>query len=206
MLSDNIKTVRKNRGFTQEELASRLHVTRQTVSKWEKGYSVPDAELLSRMAEVFEVPVSDLLGAPSQPPADMEPIVEQLSRLNEQLAIRNRRSARMWKIVGIVLAALILIPVILSVLLVSVEKSGAEPIAGHIEWVCALDGEEHFYSVSYQRNYCIVGRAEDVFFEERGVGLDHIDDARELEDELHRWFEERGGSVEVFSQDGLTLE
>ena len=51
MLNDNIRTVRKNRGFTQEDLASRLHVTRQTISKWEKGLSVPDAEMLSRLAD-----------------------------------------------------------------------------------------------------------------------------------------------------------
>jgi len=50
MLNENIKTIRKNKGFTQEELATRLNVTRQTISKWEKGYSVPDASMLSDMA------------------------------------------------------------------------------------------------------------------------------------------------------------
>ena len=63
MLSDNIRTVRKNKGFTQEDLASRLHVTRQTISKWEKGLSVPDAEMLSKLADELEVSVSELLGA-----------------------------------------------------------------------------------------------------------------------------------------------
>ena len=62
MLSDNIRTVRKNKGFTQEDLASRLHVTRQTISKWEKGLSVPDAEMLSKLADELEVSVSELLG------------------------------------------------------------------------------------------------------------------------------------------------
>ena len=62
MLNENIRTIRKNKGFTQEELAIRLHVTRQTISKWEKGLSVPDAALLSDMAEIFEVSVSELLG------------------------------------------------------------------------------------------------------------------------------------------------
>ena len=60
MLSDNIRTVRKNKGFTQEDLASRLHVTRQTISKWEKGLSVPDAEMLSKLADELEVSVSEL--------------------------------------------------------------------------------------------------------------------------------------------------
>lgn len=59
MLSNNIKVLRKNRGFTQEELAARLHVTRQTVSKWEHGYSVHDAQILSDMADVLDVHLKD---------------------------------------------------------------------------------------------------------------------------------------------------
>ena len=63
MLQDNLKALRKKKGVTQEELAARLNVVRQTVSKWEKGLSVPDAELLIRLAEALETPVSQLLGS-----------------------------------------------------------------------------------------------------------------------------------------------
>lgn len=56
MFQENLKTLRKNKGVTQEELAARLCVVRQTVSKWEKGYSVPDAEQLSKIADFFDVP------------------------------------------------------------------------------------------------------------------------------------------------------
>ena len=62
MLSDNIKILRKKKGYSQETMAEQLHVVRQTISKWEKGISVPDAVMLDRMAELFEVPVSVLLG------------------------------------------------------------------------------------------------------------------------------------------------
>ena len=55
MLSDNIKILRKKKGYSQETLAEQLHVVRQTISKWEKGISVPDAVMLDRMAELFEV-------------------------------------------------------------------------------------------------------------------------------------------------------
>ena len=63
MFGENLKTLRKQKDFSQEELAARLHVVRQTVSKWEKGLSVPDADALIRLAEVLEVSVSELLGA-----------------------------------------------------------------------------------------------------------------------------------------------
>ena len=46
MLSENIRNFRKAKALSQEELAAKLHVVRQTVSKWETGLSVPDAELL----------------------------------------------------------------------------------------------------------------------------------------------------------------
>ncbi len=109
MFSENLKTLRKQKGFTQEELAARLNIVRQTVSKWEKGLSVPDAQLLMRLAEILEVPVSVLLG--SAIPDDKEPddIAAQLARINEQLAIKNHRSRRIWRIVAAILIALFVI-------------------------------------------------------------------------------------------------
>ena len=112
MLQENIKAFRKDRGLTQEELAIRVNVVRQTVSKWEKGLSVPDADMLQKIAEVLEVSVSQLLGREKEPEKDRNEVAEQLSRINEQLAIRNRRSKRIWTIVGVVLAGWILVNVI----------------------------------------------------------------------------------------------
>ena len=62
MLKDNLKTLRKNKGLSQEELAIKLNVVRQTVSKWEQGLSVPDAEMLISISEIFDTPVSTILG------------------------------------------------------------------------------------------------------------------------------------------------
>ena len=116
MLNENIKALRKNKGFTQDELANRLNVVRQTVSKWEKGYSVPDAEMLQKIAEVFDTDVSRLLGASIAPNENVDNIAEQLSRINEQLAVKNKRARRIWKTVGIVLAIIIIIQLLLIVI------------------------------------------------------------------------------------------
>ena len=62
MLGDTIKKLRKKQNVSQEELALKMHVVRQTVSKWEKGLSVPDAEEVIRLAEIFQISVSELLG------------------------------------------------------------------------------------------------------------------------------------------------
>ncbi len=62
MLNENLKRLRKNKGLTQEQFALQLNVVRQTVSKWEQGLSVPDAEMLMKIADILNVSVSDLLG------------------------------------------------------------------------------------------------------------------------------------------------
>lgn len=90
MLNENIRAIRKVKGLSQEELALRLHVVRQTVSKWEQGLSVPDADLLIALSEALETPVSTLLGetVAEGRPDDLRAISENLERINAQLARR----------------------------------------------------------------------------------------------------------------------
>lgn len=115
MFGENLKTLRKQKGFSQEELAARLHVVRQTISKWEKNLSVPDADTLIRLAEILEVSVSELLGTKIESENVASDVAEQLSRINEQLAIKNRRSRRIWKVVAIVLAIIVLVNIFIAV-------------------------------------------------------------------------------------------
>jgi len=109
MLSENLMTHRKNNGITQEELAIRLNVVRQTVSKWEKGQSVPDADILIKIADIFDVSVSELLGTELINEKEIGDIAQQLSRINEQLAIINRRSRRIWKTIAIGAGVIVII-------------------------------------------------------------------------------------------------
>ncbi len=119
MLNDTLKALRTQKGMTQEELAIRLHVIRQTISKWEKGLSVPDAQMLIKIADVFEVSTSELLGdnrskGNSETGAENDPsIAEQLSRINEQLAIKNKRAHTIWKVVVGVIVAIIVVNILL---------------------------------------------------------------------------------------------
>jgi len=105
MLCDNIKKLRGEKGLSQEELAARLHVVRQTVSKWEKGLSVPDSEMLIALADVFEVSVSQLLGEhiEASEKSELALIADKLSQLNALLAERNARSRMAARVAGIVL-------------------------------------------------------------------------------------------------------
>lgn len=96
MLSENIKAARTSKGLSQEELAVKLSVVRQTVSKWERGLSVPDAGLLVALSEALEVPVNALLGDTIEPsePDDLRAIAEKLEVVNLQLARREAARRR----------------------------------------------------------------------------------------------------------------
>ena len=100
MLKENIKAIRKAKGLSQEELAIKLNVVRQTVSKWEQGLSVPDSELLLSLSEALETPVSTLLGETVAVPQadDLKAISEKLEIINLQLAQRKtaKRKALHW--------------------------------------------------------------------------------------------------------------
>lgn len=113
MLQENLKALRKQKGYTQEELASRLNVVRQTISKWEKGQSVPDSEMLMKLADIFEVSVSQLLGSTIEVESQPDQIAEQLARINEQLAIKNRRSRRIWKSIAVILGVVVALNILL---------------------------------------------------------------------------------------------
>lgn len=100
MLNENIKAIRKSKGLSQEELAIKLHVVRQTISKWEQGLSVPDSNMLISISEVLETPVSTLLGETIAEPKrdDLKAISEKLEVINLQLAKKAaaRRKMLQW--------------------------------------------------------------------------------------------------------------
>ena len=112
MFGENLKAMRKAKGYTQEELAIKINVVRQTVSKWEKGLSVPDADMLSQIAEVLDTKVSVLLGETITEETDKDAVAEQLAKISEQLAIKNRRSKAIWKTIGMIVLAIMLLNIL----------------------------------------------------------------------------------------------
>ena len=105
MLSENIKIIRKSKGLSQQELAVKLNVVRQTVSKWEQGLSVPDSNLLIALSEALETPVSTLLGENvAEADADTVKVLsEKLEIINLQFARRTamRRAFLHWSLIAL---------------------------------------------------------------------------------------------------------
>ena len=116
MLSENIKSIRKAKGLTQEELAVKLNVVRQTISKWEQGLSVPDSELLLALSDALETPVSALLGeATPEPEADdLKAISQKLEVINLQLSRRqqSRRKTAHWLFISLAIVIVLITAVL----------------------------------------------------------------------------------------------
>ena len=105
MLHENIKALRKSKGLSQQELAVKVNVVRQTISKWEQGLSVPDSDLLIALSEALETPVSTLLGETvAESEADeVKALSEKLEIINLQFARRKatRRAALHWLLIAL---------------------------------------------------------------------------------------------------------
>ena len=117
MLNENIKAIRKSKGLSQQELAIKLNVVRQTVSKWETGMSVPDSDMLISISEVLETHVSILLGETivETKISDLEVISEKLEIINLQLA--QKKIARRKIIQGLLIILCAVIVIISAVLI-----------------------------------------------------------------------------------------
>ena len=115
MLNENIKALRKAKGLSQEELAIKLNVVRQTVSKWEKGLSVPDAGMVIQIAEVLDTTVNVLLGEEipkSEEPDFIKTLAAKLEVLNEQYSKQNEKRRKIWRVVFTVVLAVSVVSLI----------------------------------------------------------------------------------------------
>ena len=117
MLNENIKAIRTSKGLSQQELAVKLNVVRQTISKWEQGISVPDSDLLISLSEALETPVSTLLGETvmASDVDTLKAISAKLEVINLQLA--QRKTTRRKILHGLLLSLCAVIVMIYAVLI-----------------------------------------------------------------------------------------
>ncbi len=118
MLNENIKAIRKSKGLSQQELAVKLNVVRQTVSKWEQGLSVPDSDMLISISEALETPVSTLLGENviESEVDDIKTISAKLEVVNLQLAQRKTTRKRIlhWLLISLCIVIIAIFAILLA--------------------------------------------------------------------------------------------
>ncbi len=155
MLCDNIRAFRKAKGLSQEELAARLNVVRQTVSKWENGLSVPDSDMLTKLASVLDVSVVDLLEDPLDIGKDhaekdaLLSISARISDLDEKLDILSAKRKKVWRIffVSVGLAAMVALVCSITGHLFCLNRIGINKNAGVIG---SFDGPTNIFVLSAQ--------------------------------------------------------
>ena len=142
MLQENIKTYRTAKGLSQEELADRLHVVRQTVSKWEQGRSVPDAEMLVRLSEALETSVSELLGETQDPQqlTELQEIAAKLEQLNDRFARQQERKRKGWHRFFAAVIVLTVIGLLLSLLPPVILHLSSYPVPSDVGIIGGADG------------------------------------------------------------------
>ena len=194
MLGENLKALRKQKGMSQEVMAQQLNVVRQTVSKWEQGLSVPDAQMLTRIAELFEVPVSSLLGESIEENVNINEIAVQLAILNEQLASRRGRNRKILRIIMIVIAAVIAAYLLLHIVFGVIMDNNR--VMSSATLTCSLDGETYVYGINYDDQYRIHEGGGDAFVANH-TDVETCDDANVAIAHIEDWFKDRGGSVDI---------
>ena len=194
MLSENLKALRKQKGMSQEVMAQQLNVVRQTVSKWEQGLSVPDAQMLTNIAELFEVPVSSLLGESIEENVNVNEIAVQLAVLNQQLAARRGRTRKIVRIVLIAAAALIAGYILLHIVFGVIVDNNRVMTSATL--TCSLDGETYVYGINYDDQYRIHEGGGDAFVANH-TDVETCDDANVAIAHIEDWFKDRGGSVDI---------
>ncbi|WP_418970865.1 helix-turn-helix domain-containing protein [Adlercreutzia sp.] len=112
MLKDTIKKLRTEQGLSQDELAERVHVVRQTVSKWERGTSVPDADSLVALARALGVSAAELLGESAMVEKKPDDLAWETSLLDERITSESQRLDRLvralkWALVGAAVMVLV---------------------------------------------------------------------------------------------------
>ncbi len=118
MLNENIKAIRKSKGLSQQELAVKLNVVRQTISKWEQGLSVPDSDMLISISEALETPVSTLLGENviESEADDLKAISAKLEVINLQLAQKKNTGKRIlhWLLISLCIVIIAIFAILLA--------------------------------------------------------------------------------------------
>lgn len=121
MLATNIRTLRQNKGWSQQDLADQIHVVRQTISKWESGLSVPDASLLIDLANVLDVSVANLLGETidKSDKTDIHVLSEKLEAINLTLA---KHQIKKQKIIGLTIGVTMVLFTVIFIALIALNS------------------------------------------------------------------------------------
>lgn len=185
-LGKKITELRKNNNLSQEELAEKIGVTRQTISKWELEETSPDINQAKKLSKVFNISLDELTNN------DVKSIlVEKVSNTEKLAGI----IIKILKIIGI-LFVLGIILIILGIFTFSINRTSISDVVGKYSITCSLDDETYLYEVEYDENFYPLVRGGDDFIDNH-MELDNYDDANQIVAHIEDYFKEHNGTCDI---------
>lgn len=184
-LGNKIMTLRKKNNMSQEELAEKVGVTRQTISKWELEETSPDITQAKTLSNIFKVSLDELVSN------DLNSIIVEKVSNTEKLAgiIIN-----ILKVFGILILAFVLLMVFLIIIFsIDNDRMRDNTIVGKYEIKCTLDNEDYVYEVEYNTNYQIINAGGDAFISNH-IDVERVDDANKAIARIEDYFKDHNGT------------
>lgn len=187
-LGNKILNLRKKNNLSQEELAERVGVTRQTISKWELEETTPDINQAKILSKIFNVSLDELTNN------DISNILVEKVSNTEKLA---GLIIRILKVIGICIVGMILITIIAFILFLPNKRNNE--VVGKYSITCNLDNEEYLYEVEYSKNYRIINTSGDSWIIEH-TSVDKYEDANKAKAYIVEWFKNHNGTCIIVDE------
>ena len=183
-LGNKISNLRKKKNFSQEELAEKIGVTRQTISKWELEETTPDIKQAQKLSKIFNISLDELTNN------DINNILIEKVSNNERLA---GIIIKILKVIGAFLITIFIIGII-GVILLNFNPSKAKNrnIIGKYSFNCSLDNEKYTYEVQYNKNYQIIYSGGNAYIANH-TDIEECEDANKARAHVEDWFKEHDG-------------
>lgn len=186
-LGNKIMTLRKKNNLSQEDLAEKVGVTRQTISKWELEETTPDINQAKKLSMIFNISLDELVNN------DVNSVlIEKVSNTERLAGI----IIKILKVSGILLILFIILMLTLVMLLNFKRFNNDRVIVGKASVSCKLKDEEYLYEVEYNKNYQVINAGGDAFISNH-VDVEKYGDANQIIAHIEDYFSERDGICEV---------
>ena len=185
-IGNKILELRKKANLSQEELAEKVGVTRQTISKWELEETSPDIAQAKKISQIFKVSLDELVNNDTQ-----TILVEKVSN-TEKLSTIILKLLRILFIITITVLILGIVCFGIS----RIKKAEDRTIMGKFSIECKLNNEEYFYEIEYNKNYQVINCGGDDFIANH-IDLDKYENANQMVAHIEDYFKDHGGECKI---------
>lgn len=187
-IGNNISNLRKENNLSQEELAEKVGVTRQTISKWELDETSPDINQAKIISQTFNISLDELTDNDVN-----NVIIEKVSNTEKLAGI----TIKILKLLGIgFVVFLVIILIALIVFNLYRIDSRDYKVTGKISISCKLNNEKYLYEVEHNKNYQVISAGGDAWIPNH-IDIEKYEDANQVIAHIEDYFKEHGGSCNI---------